>query len=243
MKHPQADVTSQAEWNAFYNETDIRFIYDVSKTTVSQSAATAALNSTSNGILFIRHFYKQWGQPSLANSYTALTELDSLKVEKHEDPAPVFKKLDYLFEDYFPDCGENLKCAKVLQILDKGKYKTLLDTLDQQETGADYRKLQENIKQFYSRKRAEHEAFLQQTQKGKVAKTPVKKKKEDEVALAAAASNDEKLTDRGKQSKKRKQFCKTCRRHVRDHTTNYCPLLKGKAPFRQNDKKKDNQPD
>ena len=63
VKHPQADVTSQAEWNAFYNETDIRFIYDVSKTTVSQSAATAALNSTSNGILFIRHFYKQWGQP------------------------------------------------------------------------------------------------------------------------------------------------------------------------------------
>ena len=215
IKNPRADKLTDEQWNQLYSDADLRFIYDIGKSTVEQAASSSAANSKGNGVLFIRHFYSLWGEPSIANNYAALMEINNLKVAKHEDPSPAFKKLDYLFEDYFADAGENFKCSYVLKMLDRNKYKVLLDTLER-DKGMTYERLKNDIKSYYNRSKTEHEAYLEL----------MNSKNESKKAPRATGLGS---VDQGNPVHKRKKFCKGCRRHVNDHTTANCPNSKGKG--------------
>ena len=50
----------------------------------------------------------------------------------HENPAPAFSAIERILRDYFPDSGTNMKIALVFMTLSETKYKSILDTLNDQ---------------------------------------------------------------------------------------------------------------
>ena len=70
--------------------------------------------------------------------YAANSQADRAKKGFHyydnadKNPAPAFTAVERILRDYFPDSGTNMKIALVFMTLNEAKYKSILDTLNDQ---------------------------------------------------------------------------------------------------------------
>ena len=204
IKSMPEEPLTQEQWDALYSRTDLQLIYDVVLATVAVSAHNIVNNTEENGLNSLTALYRLWGAQTVSNSISAFTDILSLKVEKHSDPAPTFQKLEELLADFFPGLSDNIKIAILLRIVDTNKYRTIID---QQDTTT-YAKLKLSIQSYYLRKNAEYASSssgnsTERNSGPKVFNTSV---------------------NSGSPTLKRKQYCKSCRKLVDDHTTITCPL-------------------
>ncbi|XRB17247.1 CCHC-type domain-containing protein [Pseudoscourfieldia marina] len=98
VKHPNAKDFTEADWNMLYSRSDREFLYRVLMSTLQPTTADTVQRTDSNGLMIYRYFYELWGSASLANSITALKELMSLKVPRHDNPSSAFKRLEMIPE-------------------------------------------------------------------------------------------------------------------------------------------------
>ncbi|XRB25488.1 hypothetical protein RI054_44g153460 [Pseudoscourfieldia marina] len=157
-------------WSSLYSEKDLSFIHSVLLATLTSEVARTSERADSNGVLLLFSFVKLWRLPSLPNITTAFSELTSVKVTGHEDPAPSIKKIDEIFLNFFGcECGrhnETMKLAVLCKAVDGPKYKSVITTVDQ-ETTPTFMLLQNRINAQFHREKSQHEAKLAEQNKNK----------------------------------------------------------------------------
>ena len=109
---------STDEWDLLYSQPDRQFIYQVITGTLTETQVDIAENSEKNGILVLHHYHNLHGAPTLPNTIQAFSELMSLKVRRHENPAAAFKSIERIFSDFFNDI-EPLKIAILFFLLER----------------------------------------------------------------------------------------------------------------------------
>lgn len=220
IKDDSIENLSEEEWDNYYTRDDRNFIHRVVTDTLTPTTVDIVERNDLNGVLLVRHFYKLWGSPSLANTITALTELLNIKVPKHADPSPSFKKVERIFQDFFPDSGDNMKIAVLLKILDDVKYRSVLDSLEQKDAMPSYQELKDSLLSFFYRKQAEHAA--------QIFERPRNLAKSGEKAFIASESKNQ-----GTIASKRTRLCKICKQFTTDHSTFNCPHARQRNAKRQ----------
>lgn len=215
VKDDLCETIPEEAWNLIVSKSDRSFIHRVVTDTLTPTTVDIVERADMNGVLLIRRFYKLWGAPSLANTITALNDLLNTRVARHDDPSPAFKKVERLFNDFFPDSGDNMKIAVLFKILDDIKYKTVLDTLEQKDTMPTYIELKDSLLTFFYRKQAEYKAFM------------ADKSKQNYNGANTRAFNTMEIQNQGSIAAKRKRFCKKCKEWTTEHSTFNCPNTRG----------------
>ena len=62
------------------------------------------------------YFWKLWAKSTLTNTVAALGELLQLKVSKHSNPTPTFRRIEDIFKDYFENL-ETIKTALLYRVV------------------------------------------------------------------------------------------------------------------------------
>lgn len=192
IKYDEIDEYGDEDWNLWYTPKDRRFLYRVLMDTLSPAAKDIVERQDKNGILVFRFFFKRWGTPSISNSISALQELMSIKLPTHDNPAPIFRQIERIVRVFFPDCGENIKIAILLNVLPERKYKSVVDTLETSQNRVGYSELKDMIIRYWMRQQSTYEG----------------KAKGNASAYGA---------DTGRVSRNRPRWCPTCNDHVTDH--------------------------
>ena len=86
---------------------------------------------------------------------TALSVLWNLKCSKHGKPAPHFKILEDIFAEHFANL-EQIKLAMLYRIVDKEKYKSVLDGVEATGNIPTYTELKDKLESYYYRRPAPH---------------------------------------------------------------------------------------
>ncbi|XRB24295.1 CCHC-type domain-containing protein [Pseudoscourfieldia marina] len=160
-KNNSLDELQPRHWGQYCSKGDRTLIYNVVMSTFTPEARDTAEREDCNGLMVLNQLWRQWGSPNLNNTIHALRELLSVKVEMHENPAPAFSAVERILRDYFPDSGTNMKIALVFMTLSEAKYKSILDTLNDQADMPSYINLKDQILTFFRRKQDAYEQAKQ----------------------------------------------------------------------------------
>ena len=88
---------------------------------------------------------------------TARTHVNPGQLPTHDNPAPVFRQIERILRVFFPDCGENIKIAILLNVLPERKYKSVVDTLETSQNRVGYSELKDMIIRYWMRQQSTYE--------------------------------------------------------------------------------------
>ena len=220
-------------WESEIYETDRRFIYNALRATLTDGARNLTQREDANGVLTLNYFWTLWAKQTLANTVNALSSLWNLKCSKHGNPAPHFKILEEIFAEHFTNL-EQIKLAMLYRIVDKDKYKSVLDGVEATGTIPTYSELKDKLESYYMRTKAEWESEKEaagaggsglkrnQHKQNQHKNQQIQKEQAFNTTAANANKNKEKEQDTGQQNLKNKKYCKYCKRMVANHTSSNC---------------------
>ena len=135
-------------WDSEIAKVDRTFAYQAIRGAMTDNAKHLTKSPDKNGAVLLQYFWKLWAKSTLTNTVAALGELLNLKVNKHSNPTPTFKRIEDIFKDYF-DNLETIKTAFLYRVVDKEKYKDILTSLDTKSNMPSFAKLSDQLEKHW----------------------------------------------------------------------------------------------